>query len=159
VTEAIVMSPIGVVHCTRKEPIDDDWLRERSDIELDSAQFSPESLAGIDGFSHVLIVYLMHAVGVGDVERVARHPRNRPDWPKVGIFAQRAKRRPNRLGVSCCRLLGVEGLRVQLEGLDAIDGTPVLDIKPWVREFGPRGAVHQPDWMTELMKDYFLMLP
>lgn len=128
---------------------------ERSEIELDGAQFTPEALAGLDGFSHVLVVYVMHAVDPGDVEKVARHPRNRADWPKVGIFAQRAKRRPNRLGVSCCRVLGIEGLHVRVEALDAIDGTPVLDIKPWVREFGPRGEVHQPEWITELMRDYF----
>jgi tRNA (adenine37-N6)-methyltransferase len=149
------MKPIGVVRGSRREAIDDHWLTEQSAIELDAAQFSPEALAGLDAFSHVLVVYLMHGVGPDHVEQTPRHPRNRTDWPKVGIFAQRAKRRPNRIGVSCCRLLGVDGTRVQLEALDAIDGTPVLDLKPWVREFGPRGEVHQPAWMTELMKDYF----
>lgn len=151
----LVMKPIGVVHGTRAQPTDDHWDAERAEIALDAAQFSADALAGLDAFSHVLVVYVMHAVAPDDVETTARHPRNRADWPKVGIFAQRAKRRPNRIGVSCCRLLRVDGLRLALEGLDAIDGTPVLDVKPWVREFGPRGEVHQPDWMTELMRDYF----
>lgn len=149
------MTPIGTVGSTRTEPTDDQWLAERMHVELDASRFTPEALAGLDGFSHVLVIYVMDRVAEGDVERVARHPRNRTDWPKVGIFAQRAKRRPNRLGVSCCRLVRCDGLRLDLEGLDAIEGTPVLDVKPWVVEFGPRGEVRQPAWMTALMRDYF----
>ena len=85
----------------------------------------------------------------------ARRPRGRADWPEVGIFAQRAKARPNRIGVGTCALLGVEGLTLRVRGLDAIDGTPVLDVKPHVLEMGPRGEVHEPEWMTELMRDYW----
>ena len=73
----------------------------------------------------------------------------------VGIFAQRAKARPNRLGVSRCRLVRVDGTRLVVGGLDAIDGTPVLDVKPWIDAFGPQGAVRQPTWATELMRDYY----
>ena len=91
----------------------------------------------------------------GTEERGARHPRGRDDWPLVGIFAQRGKRRPGRIGVSRCRLLEVEGTRLQVEGLDAVDGTPVLDVKPVMREFEPRGVVRQPDWVAELMADYY----
>jgi tRNA-Thr(GGU) m(6)t(6)A37 methyltransferase TsaA len=153
--QGMTMKPIGFVQSTRSAPTDDYWLAENTAIELDAAQFTPEALSGLEAFSHVLVVYVMHGVAEGDVEKIARHPRGRADWPRVGIFAQRAKRRPNRIGLSCCRLLGIEGLRVRVEALDAIDRTPVLDLKPWVREFGPRGDVHQPAWMTELMKDYF----
>jgi len=149
------MSSIGRVSGTRAEPTDDHWDAERSEIVIDADQFGAESLAGLDQFSHVLVVYLMHGVAPDDVETRARHPRNNSAWPKVGIFAQRAKRRPNRIGISCCRLLAIDGLRLRVEGLDAIDGTPVLDIKPWVREFGPRGEVTQPAWMTEIMKEYY----
>jgi tRNA-Thr(GGU) m(6)t(6)A37 methyltransferase TsaA len=151
----VVMAPIGVVSSTRREATDDRWLSETSSIELDGRRFTTDALAGLGDFSHVEVVFLMDAVDEGDVELAARHPRNRSDWPAVGIFAQRAKRRPNRIGVSRCRLLGVDGLRVRVEGLDAIDGTPVLDLKPWVAEFGPRGESHQPAWITELMKDYY----
>jgi tRNA (Thr-GGU) A37 N-methylase len=151
----IVMRPIGMVVGTRKEPTDDDWGKESAEIVLDEAQFAPAALAGITDFTHVQVLYVMHGVAEGDVETEARHPRNRADWPKVGIFAQRAKRRTNRIGLACCRIVGVEGLRLRVADLDAIDGTPVLDVKPWVREFGPRGEVRQPAWMTELMKDYF----
>lgn len=73
----------------------------------------------------------------------------------AGIFAQRSKRRPNRLGLTRCRLLRIEGVTLFVEGLDAIDGTPVLDIKPYLREFDPRGEVRQPAWSTEVMEKYF----
>ena len=73
----------------------------------------------------------------------------------IGIFAQRGRGRPNRIGLSTCRLLGVDGTRVRVSGLDAIDGTPVLDIKPYMREFGPRGEVRQPHWADEIMGGYF----
>jgi tRNA (adenine37-N6)-methyltransferase len=85
----------------------------------------------------------------------ARYPRGRKDWPRVGIFAQRAKNRPNRIGVTVCRLVSVSDLSIFVEGLDAVEGTPVLDIKPYMREFGPRGEVRQPAWSTELMSGYW----
>jgi tRNA (Thr-GGU) A37 N-methylase len=86
---------------------------------------------------------------------MARHPRGNKDWPEVGIFAQRAKDRPNRLGVTVCQVLSIEESTIRVSGLDAIDGTPVVDIKPWMAEFGPRGQVVQPEWSSELMKDYW----
>ena len=95
-------------------------------------------------------------VDPADVESGARHPRGNEAWPRVGIFAQRAKDRPNRIGVSVCRLLGVEGLDVRVAGLDAVDGTPVLDLKPVMEEFAPRGEVRQPDWARELMAGYWI---
>ena len=110
---------------------------------------------GLLDFSHVEVVFRFHGVSDDQVTTDARHPRNNPDWPKVGIFAQRAKVRPNRIGVTTCPLLGVDGLRLRVRGLDAIDGTPVLDIKPYLREFAPRGATTQPAWATELMAGYW----
>ena len=89
------------------------------------------------------------------METGARHPRNRLDWPLVGILAQRARRRPNRLGLSTCRLVRVEGARLTVLDLDAVDGSPVLDVKPYMREFGPKGEVRQPEWSRELMASYF----
>jgi tRNA (adenine37-N6)-methyltransferase len=89
------------------------------------------------------------------VEKGARHPRNRTDRPLVGIFAQRAKSRRNQIGVSRCRLLKVSGLSLQVEVLDAIDHTPVLNSKPYICEFGPRPDVKQPQWATEVMKNYY----
>jgi tRNA (Thr-GGU) A37 N-methylase len=78
------MKPIGVVRCTRTRAVDDHWQQERSEIELDAAQFTPEAVLGIDAFSHIAVLYVMHEVDPADVERGARHPRNRTDWPRVG---------------------------------------------------------------------------
>ena len=85
----------------------------------------------------------------------ARHPRDNPLWPKVGIFAQRGKNRPNRLGSCIARLVRREPRAILVAELDAIDGTPVLDIKPLMVEFLPREPVHQPPWSHELMRDYW----
>ena len=94
-------------------------------------------------------------VNEGSYELGARRPRNNPDWPAVGVFAQRNKRRPNRIGVSTCELVVLDGVQMTVRGLDAIDGTPVLDIKPHMTEFAPRGAVRQPSWSHELMSGYW----
>jgi tRNA-Thr(GGU) m(6)t(6)A37 methyltransferase TsaA len=152
---AITMIPVGTVRSTRSVPEDDRWDAETSSIELDGAQFAPEALAGLADFSHVEVIYVFDQVAPEKIERTARHPRNNLAWPKVGIFAQRGKNRPNRIGATICRIVRVEGLRLHVAGLDAIDGTPVLDLKPWVREFGPRGDVKQPPWIGELMADYW----
>ena len=89
----------------------------------------------------------------------ARHPRGNPAWPLTGIFAQRGRNRPNRLGTTICRLVRVEATVLQVSGLDAIDGTPVLDLKPVMKEFLPRGLVSQPEWSHDLMKDYWTLAP
>ena len=127
----ITVVPIGRVSSPNRETVDDVWGNVRAEISLDSARFTSESLLGLDQFSHVEIVFVFHMVKDNDVNPGARHPRGRRDWPRVGIFAQRAKNRPNRVGVSVCRLLSVTELSIIVEGLDAVEGTPVLDIKPY----------------------------
>ena len=150
------MCPIGFVRSTRKTIEDDKWDKENMSIELDTEQFNAESLFGLSEFSHVEIIFHMNQVDSTKIEKSARHPRNNTNWPKIGIFSQRGKNRPNQMGSTICEILQVDGTNLYLKGLDAIDGTPVLDIKPWVNEFGPRGTIHQPIWITELMKEYWL---
>ena len=147
------VEPVGRVVGGRDQPVDDDWDRETATIRLEG--FDADALAGLDAFSHVEVVYVFDRVDPESVERGARHPRGNRDWPRVGIFAQRAKDRPNRIGVSVCAVLGVEGRDVRVRGLDAVDGTPVLDLKPVMREFLPRGEVRQPAWAAELMRGYW----
>ena len=149
------VEPVGWVYSSRSDAIDDDWDGVTATISLDSERFSPDAILGLDAFSHVEVVFLFDQVEPAEIEHGARHPRGNTDWPRVGIFAQRAKMRPNRLGVSVCRLLGVDGLVLRVQGLDAIDGTPVLDIKPYMSEFGARGAVNQPAWSHQLMATYW----
>jgi tRNA (adenine37-N6)-methyltransferase len=150
----IVTTAIGFVSSTRKEAEDDLWDQETSTIQLVPA-YGPESLEGLTQFSHIEVLYCFHQVDPLRVTTGARHPRGNPEWPLAGIFAQRAKNRPNRLGTTICRLRGIDGSVLRVAGLDAIDGTPVLDIKPVMREFLPRGEVVQPEWSQELMKEYW----
>ncbi len=154
---SIALNPIGSVHSPRSEAKDDFWGNVTSVIELDSTRFDPEAVLGLTDFSHILVIYYFNGVSDESIVTGANHPRGNPEWPRVGIFAQRKKDRPNKLGVSVCELLEVDGLELKVKALDAIDGTPVLDIKPHVREFEPDPArVRQPQWMTELMRDYFV---
>src|SRR3954451_15804313 len=93
-------------------------------------RFGPEALMGLGEFSHVEVVFVFDRVPPEKVLTASRHPRGNPDWPEAGIFAQRGSGRPNRIGVTVCRLLAVDGRTVTVQALDAIDGTPVLDLKP-----------------------------
>jgi tRNA-Thr(GGU) m(6)t(6)A37 methyltransferase TsaA len=149
------LTAIGHVVGGRTEPDDDEWAQVRAVIHLDGERYGPQALAGLDAFSHLEVVYVFDRADPAATETGSRHPRGRADWPTVGIFAQRGKDRPNHLGVSRADLLGVDGLDIHVQGLDAIDGTPVVDIKPWMNEFGPRGPVSQPAWATELMERYY----
>ena len=152
----IALAPVGFVMGGRSEAVDDDWGGVEAVIRLDGTQFGPDAVAGLDAFSHLVVVFQFHLVDPADVQSGARRPRGNPDWPEVGMFAQRAKIRPNRLGVSTCSLSRVEGLDLHVRGLDAVDGSPVLDVKPFIREFEPPdGSVRQPPWSTELMRGYY----
>ncbi|HWW01342.1 MAG TPA: SAM-dependent methyltransferase [Candidatus Acidoferrum sp.] len=150
----ITLEPIGYVSSPRDDTCDDYWGDVEARIEL-RADFAPEAFAGIDEFSHVEALYFLDRVPENRIERAARHPRGNSAWPRVGIFAQRGKNRPNRLGVSVARLVRREGRQLVLQGLDAINGTPVLDIKPVMREFLPAGEVRPPAWSHELMSHYW----
>jgi len=149
------IEPIGRVVGGRDEPTDDDWGAVESTIVLDGALLDADATLCLEDFSHLEVVYLFHLVDEADVTRGARHPRGNPDWPQVGILAQRAKGRPNRIGVSRCELVEVDGFKLRVRGLDAVDGTPVLDVKPFMVEFAPRGPVFQPEWASELMRHYW----
>jgi tRNA-Thr(GGU) m(6)t(6)A37 methyltransferase TsaA len=152
---SIEITPIGHVRGGRADAIDDDWGSVIATIELDASQFDPDVTAGLAEFSHLDVVYVFHLVDEAKIETRARHPRNNPDWPLVGIFAQRAKGRPNRIGVTTCEIVAVDGLSVTVRGLDAIDGTPVVDLKPYMIEFAPRSEVREPAWARELMAGYW----
>ncbi|HVT22056.1 MAG TPA: TrmO family methyltransferase [Mycobacteriales bacterium] len=149
------ITPIGVVRSSRAEAIDDDWDAVTAEIVLDPAVVAADAVAGLADFSHVEVIFVFDQVTDAEIETGARHPRGNPDWPRVGILAQRAKMRPNRLGVTVCRLAAVDGLTVRVTGLDAIEGTPVVDLKPVMTEFLPRGQVSQPAWATDLMAGYW----
>ena len=139
------MAPIGYVRAARTAAEDDFWGGTTSIIEL-IPDYPEDCLAGLGDFSHAEIFYVFDRVATEKIVTGARHPRNNSTWPKVGIFAQRGKNRPNRLGCTVVPIVGCSGRQLQVAELDAIDGTPVIDIKPVMREFLPRTAVRQPDW-------------
>jgi tRNA-Thr(GGU) m(6)t(6)A37 methyltransferase TsaA len=153
--EVFQIEAVGRVRGGRRVPDDDDWETNQALIELDPGRFSVESLVGLEQFSHAEIVFVFDRVRPDEVTYDARHPRGRRDWPRVGIFAQRGKNRPSRIGVSVCRILQVDGLTLRVAGLDAVDGSPVLDIKPVMSGFQPRGRIVEPAWAIEIMKGYW----
>ncbi|MBE4906458.1 tRNA (N6-threonylcarbamoyladenosine(37)-N6)-methyltransferase TrmO [Bacillus luteolus] len=148
------LKPIAFIKSPRKIPEDDHWGDINSIITL-ADNMPQESLQGIELFSHVEIIFYFHLVEAERIEYGARHPRNDESLPKMGIFAQRGKNRPNRLGVTTVKIIKREGNSLYVSGLDAIDGTPVVDIKPVMKEFLPRESVEQPTWVSEIMRNYW----
>ncbi|WLR42870.1 SAM-dependent methyltransferase [Bacillus carboniphilus] len=146
--------PIGFVENERTKLEDDHWERVDSKIFLTSS-FGEDSLKGIEDFSHLEILFYFHLVDESSIVTGARHPRNNKHLPLVGIFSQRGKSRPNRIGSTIVELIKQEGSTLYVKGLDAIDGTPVLDIKPVMEEFLPKGVITQPEWSKEVMKSYW----
>ena len=150
----ITLNPIGYIRNTRLDLDDDNWGNIVSEIRLDESLLE-ESLDGIETFSHAEIIFYFDQVAGEEDILMSRHPRGNKDWPKVGIFAQRNKDRPNHLGLTVVSIVKREGRSLFVKGMDAVDGTPVLDIKPVFVEFLPREAIRQPEWSHELMKDYW----
>jgi len=152
---SIELEPIGYVQGPRAHADDDYWGDEQARILL-APHLPDEALQGLAEFSHAEILFLFHQVDPARIVTGARHPRNNKHWPAVGIFAQRGKNRPNRIGSTICRIVAVDGRALVVSELDAIDGTPVLDIKPVMQEFLPREPVRQPEWVHQLMRHYWL---
>lgn len=148
------IQPVAIVNNNRKEIEDDNWGSIMLTIEL-TENFNELSLKGVDEFSHLEIIFYFDKVADEKIQYDARHPRNNKNYPEVGIFAQRGKNRPNKLGVTIVELIEIKQKTLIVKGLDAIDGTPIIDIKPVMREFLPKGDVKQPNWSTSLMDKYW----
>jgi len=152
----IEISPIGFVTTGRKETVDDYWGDAKATITLDVKQFSPSAIRGLDTFSHIEVIFSFNLVKDEDVLTGESHPRGNPEWPKMGIFAQRKKDRPNKIGVSICKLESIDQLKIHVLGLDAVEGTPILDIKPVMTGFLPnRNDIREPEWAKTLMCAYY----
>jgi len=144
---------IGYVNSPVKEPVDHGWGRVISGIILEKCYRT--GLKGLNSFSHLVIVFYMHQADF-DVEKdIVRRPRGLPDLPETGIFAQRARHRPNPIGITAVENMGIEDGILKVKGLDAIDGTPILDIKPYVPEFDKIDDFSNPDWVGKIMEGYF----
>lgn len=151
--DEVTLRVIGTVRNGRRDAADAGWGDLESAIEL--APGLAEGLAGLDAFTHALVVFHMHEDPDGEPPALQRRPRGRADMPRLGVFAQRGRMRPNPLGVTAVRLLRVEPGRAVVRGLDALDGTPVLDLKPYVPAFDRRDDARVPEWMDRLMAGYF----
>ncbi|MDF1612580.1 tRNA (N6-threonylcarbamoyladenosine(37)-N6)-methyltransferase TrmO [Stygiobacter electus] len=149
----IKMQPIATVKNSRKDPIDDHWETIVSEIEL-ADHIPTEAFDNISNFSHLEIIYYFDKVENKDII-YAGQPRGNLNYPLVGIFAQRKKDRPNTIGLCTVELLEHNGRTIKVKYLDAIDGTPVLDIKPVFKEFQLKGEIRQPIWVADLMKNYW----
>jgi len=147
------LQPIGSVKSPAAEPTDENWGNVISEIHLVEA-LAP-GLQGLAQFSHLIVVFFMHQSTFNPATDLVRRPRGRADMPEVGIFAQRAKHRPNPVGITAVKLVEIEGNVLKVKGLDAIDGTPVLDIKPYVPAFDRVDQAIVPAWMEQLMDGYF----
>ena len=149
----ITLHAIGIVKNIRKEITDDFWGSVVSEITL-SEDIPADAFSNISDFSHLEIIFHFDKVAEDKI-MYSGLPRGNPDYPMMGIFAQRKKDRPNRIGLCTAKLLSHNDRVITVQGLDAIDGTPVLDIKPVFKEFQPVGDIKQPGWVAALMKDYW----
>lgn len=149
----IVLKPIATVKNSRTEPIDDDWETVIAEIEL-AEHIPTAAYENISDFSHLEIIYYFDKVKSEDIVFSGR-PRGNPNYPIVGIFGQRKKDRPNTIGLCKVELLAHNRRTIKVKYLDAINGTPVLDIKPVFKEFQPKGDIKQPIWVADLMKNYW----
>ncbi|MGL5151772.1 MAG: tRNA (N6-threonylcarbamoyladenosine(37)-N6)-methyltransferase TrmO [Clostridium sp.] len=144
--------PIGVVQSQIKDTVDYDWGDVVSEIIIDESY--KDGLKGLKTFSHCSVVYFLHKAKFKLEEDIERRPQGREDMPLIGIFSQRAKSRPNPIGITSVEILEVNNNVITVKGLDAIDGTPVLDIKPYYPAYDKKEA-KTPVWVDKLMEDYF----
>ncbi len=149
----IILQQVATVKNSRTDLSDDYWGNIVSEIEL-LPHIPAKAFNGIDEFSHLEIVFHFNKADKSKAVFFA-HPRGNKNWPEVGIYAQRKRDRPNGIGITIAELVKREGNKIWVKYLDAIDGTPILDIKPVMKEFLPAGEIRQPKWSNELMKDYW----
>jgi len=149
----ITLTPIATVTNIRTEAVDDFWGDTISEITL-ADHVPTEAFDNIEQFSHLEIIYYFDQADPGKIV-YSGHPRGNPEYPKMGILGQRKKDRPNQLGLCTVELIEHTGRTIKVKYLDAIDRTPILDIKPVMKEFGLKGDIKQPAWVADLMKDYW----
>jgi tRNA-Thr(GGU) m(6)t(6)A37 methyltransferase TsaA len=142
----IVLKPIGVV---RTEAVGDEVKDKTRISRIVIHSELAEALEGVDGFSHLFVLFWLHKIPDEQRKTLKVHPRGRRDLPLLGIFATRSMLRPNPVGLTLVELVKVEGNVLTVRGLDALDGTPVLDIKPFDNWDTAKDA-KVPRWWTKL---------
>ncbi|HUX05527.1 MAG TPA: TrmO family methyltransferase [Acidimicrobiales bacterium] len=150
----IPVRAVAYIRNDRSEALDDNWNDIVSTVEL-ASDVPSEALQGLADFSHVEIVFFADWADDVPPGPWHRHPRGNAQWPDVGVFAQRNKDRPNRILLTTVAIESLGERSLVVRGLDGIDGTPVLDIKPVFRWSVPRGALRVPEWSEALGENYF----
>ena len=112
-------------------------------------------MLGLEKFSHAIIVTYLHQAKYEKEKHLQRRPRNLETMPEVGIFSQRAKDRPNLIGITAVEIITVGDDYLEIKGLDAINETPILDIKPYYPHYDKIDSPKVPEWVDRLMKNYF----
>jgi tRNA-Thr(GGU) m(6)t(6)A37 methyltransferase TsaA len=139
-----VFRPIGVVRNSVREPRMGGWEQVRSDIIIRDDLLN--ALDGIDGYSHIIVLFHIDRVPEGERTSGRIHPRGDPSLPEQGVLATRSQLRPNAIGLAVVPLLRRRQNILRVRGLDAIDGTPVLDIKPYIPHYDSVPDAKVPDW-------------
>mgnify|MGYP001600573583 CR=1 FL=1 len=111
-------------------------------------------LDGIEQYSHLVVLCWAHKVPNKSRFLTRVHPMGRKEIPMVGIFCTCSPARPNPVLMSVVRLRGIKENVLQVTGLDAVDGSPVIDIKPYVKEFYPQKKVFIPEWMQKIQQEF-----
>jgi len=112
-----------------------------------------ELLDGIDGFSHILVLYWPHLISPERRNLKKVHPMGRKDLPMQGIFATCSPARPNPILVTAVRLLEKTGNVLKVKGLEAVDGSPILDIKPYSEHYYGAEKTTVPEWMEQIFRE------
>lgn len=146
--EEIVLKPIGFV---RTQAVGDQVRDKTRTAQVIVREDLIEALDGISGFSHIFVLFYLNQVAKQDLP-LKVHPRGREDLPLLGVFATRTNLRPNPLGLTLVELFKVEGNVLTVRGLDAYDGTPILDVKPYDLWDKAENA-HVPEWRMRLEKE------
>jgi tRNA-Thr(GGU) m(6)t(6)A37 methyltransferase TsaA len=142
----MTLKPIGVVRNEVKQPIRHGWGEIVSEIVVDSDL--TEALDNLDEFSHLIVLYWMHELPAGRQLPLKVHPMGKSELPLVGRFATRSPSRPNPVGQATVELLERRANILKVKGLDAIDGTPVIDIKPYLPGYDSANDARVPLWIT-----------
>jgi tRNA-Thr(GGU) m(6)t(6)A37 methyltransferase TsaA len=148
--QSIEMTPIGIVHVAPEAAENPRWRSVVSQIHIDNA--FKAGLQRLDDWSHIVVIFSMHATTFDPSADLCSRPGGREDMPETGVFAQRSHRTPNTIGMTTVKLLEVDGNVLTVQGLDAIDGTPVLDLKPYAPVYDGANDPLVPVWFLRLMQ-------
>ncbi len=146
-TEPVALKPIGIVRNAVRQPRMDGWENVRSDIIV--RRNLENALDGIEGYSHIVVLFYLHRVTEDERDRTQCHPRGDERYPLQGVLATRTQHRPNPVGVSVVRLVRRRRNVLRVKGLDAINGTPIIDIKPYIPHYDAPEDVRLPEWVTQ----------